>query len=141
MPSNLLPRTDGDPDGTAVSAVGGGPTYTWAELESRARRFAAGLSAEGLGTGDRWALMAHNRIEWTPMVLGNLRAGTRYVPVNWHLTVDEVAYLLDDSDSRFLVVDEVDADVGREAAAAVGLGEDRILVLGDEPGTTGRPKV
>ena len=135
MPSNLLPRTDGDPDGTAVGAVGDGPTYAWAELESRARRFAAGLSAEGLGTGDRWALMAHNRIEWTPMVLGNLRGGTRYVPVNWHLTVDEVAYLLDDSDSRFLIVDEVDADVGREAAAAAGLGEDRVLVLGDEPGT------
>ena len=135
MPSNLLPRTDGDPDGEAVVAVGGGPTYTWAVLEQRARRFAAGLAAEGLGTGERWALMAHNRIEWTPMVLGNLRAGTRYVPINWHLTVGEVAYLLEDSGCSLLVVDEVDAEVGREAAAAVGLAQDRVLVLGDAPGT------
>ncbi|MED6328853.1 MAG: AMP-binding protein [Actinomycetota bacterium] len=133
MPSNLLPRTEVDPDGTAVAAVGGGPTNSWAEVESRARRFAAGLVTEGLGVGDRWALMAHNRIEWTSMVLGNLRAGTLYVPINWHLVAEEVAYLLEDSCSRLLIVDETSADLGREAAAAVGLSEDRVLVLGDHP--------
>ncbi len=133
MPSNLLPRTDADPDGIAVSAVSGGATYSWAGLEERARRFAAALAAEGLGVGDRWALMAHNRIEWAPMVLGSMRAGTRYVPLNWHLTADEVAYLLEDSQSRLLVVDAVDAEVGREAAAMVGL--DRIVVLDEVPGT------
>ena len=99
MPNNLLPQTDGDPDGLAVASVGSNASYTWSGLESRARQFAAALAASGLSVGDRWAVMAHNRIEWTPMVLGNLRAGTRYVPINWHLTVEEVAYLLSDSGS------------------------------------------
>jgi long-chain acyl-CoA synthetase len=161
MPSNLLPNTETTPEAVAVSSADG--SYTWADLESRARRFAAGLVAEGLAVGDRWALLAQNRIEWTPMVLGNLRAGNRYVPCNWHLTADEVAYQLADSESRLLVVDTANEEVGREAAAAVGV--DRIIVIDteleawlatqadveppDEPaglvrnytsGTTGRPK-
>ena len=116
MPSNLLRQTGVEPDGLAVAAVGGGGFYTWDGVESRARRFAAALSAEGLEAGDRWAVMAHNRIEWTPLVLGNLRAGTRYVPINWHLTVEEVAYLLNDSQSRLLVVDSANAEVGQASA-------------------------
>ncbi len=132
MPSNLLTQTDQDPDGLAVASVGSDVTYTWGGLESRARRFAAALASEGLRPGERWALMAHNRIEWTPMVLGNLRAGTRYVPVNWHLTVDEIAYLLTDSGSRLLVVDAPSEVAGRAAAAAAGI--DRVVVLGPSPG-------
>ncbi len=132
MPSNLLLQTDRDPDGLAVASVGLDVFYTWDELESRARRFAAALAAEGLEAGDRWALMAHNRIEWTPMVLGSLRAGTRYVPINWHLTADEVAYLLTDSGSRLLVVDAVDAEVGHQAAALAGI--DRVVVIDPTPG-------
>lgn len=133
MPSNLLRRTNTEPDGLAVAAVGGGASYTWAGLESRARRFAAALAAEGLNSGDRWALMARNRIEWTPLVLGNLRAGTRYVPINWHLTVEEVAYLLADSQSQLLVVDAVHAEVGQAAANAVGI--KRVVVLDSMSGS------
>ncbi|MDG2428611.1 MAG: AMP-binding protein [Acidimicrobiales bacterium] len=132
MPSNLLRQTGVEPDGLAVAAVGGGGFYTWDGVESRARRFAAALSAEGLEAGDRWAVMAHNRIEWTPLVLGNLRAGTRYVPINWHLTVEEVAYLLNDSQSRLLVVDSANAEVGQAAAAVVGL--ERVITLDSVPG-------
>ncbi|GIT00031.1 MAG: acyl-CoA synthetase [Acidimicrobiales bacterium] len=132
MPSNLLPQTDGDPDGLAVASVGSDASYTWSGLESRARQFAAALAASGLSVGDRWAVIAHNRIEWTPMVLGNLRAGTRYVPINWHLTVEEVAYLLSDSGSRLLVVDTVGAEIGRAAASLVGI--ERVVVIGPRPG-------
>ena len=125
MPSNLLSATGFTPDSVAVSSATG--SYTWAGLESRARRFAACLAGEGLSAGDRWALLARNRIEWTPMILGNLRAGTLYVPCNWHLNIDEVAYQLADSACHLLVVDAADEEVGREAAAAAGV--TRIIVL------------
>ena len=46
MPSNLLPHTETTPEAVAVSSADG--SYTWADLESRARRFAAGLAAEGM---------------------------------------------------------------------------------------------
>ena len=161
MPTNLLPRTDTHPDEVGVASTEG--SYTWAGLESRARRFAAALAAEGLAAGDHWALLSHNRIEWTPLLIGNLRAGTRYVPCNWHLTASEVAYQLTDSASRLLVTDAANEDVAREAAAMAGVG--RVVVIDtelegwldahpdteppDDPagsvqnytsGTTGRPK-
>jgi hypothetical protein len=36
------------------------------------------------------------------MAIGNRRAGSRYVPLNWHLTVPELTELLVDSESRLL---------------------------------------
>ena len=128
MLTNLLPRTDDDPSGVGAASVDA--AYTWAEIESRARRFAAALAGAGLASGDRWALLAHNRIEWAPLVVGNLRAGTRYVPCNWHLTADEIAYLLTDSDSRLLLTDAANEAAGRAAASAAGV--DRVIVIDTE---------
>ena len=77
-----------------VAVISGDQELTGAQLESNARKIAHALSAWGLNTGDRWALLSHNRLEWTELFLGNTIAGTRYVPLNWHLTAPELEYLL-----------------------------------------------
>ena len=125
----LLPRTQSDPDGTAVITDEG--SLTWSELESRAVRVANGLKAAGLGVGDRWAILSANRLEWPELYLGNLLAGTKYVPMNWHLTVPELVYLLENSEATFMVVDEKNADNGRAAARERGIPDDRVVVIGD----------
>ena len=122
----VLPRTAQEPDSIAVQAEQG--SVSWAELEDRARRVAQGLRAEGVGEQEAWAILARNRLEWPELALGNARAGSRYVPVNYHLTVAEMAELLTDSASRLLVVGLDDADIGRRAAAAAGI--DKVIVLG-----------
>ncbi|MGB8859485.1 MAG: AMP-binding protein, partial [Ilumatobacteraceae bacterium] len=124
----ILPSTPEAPDDPAVSTLTS--SRTWAELERNARRVAQGLAANGLAPGDRWALLAHNRIEWPELFLGNVLAGTRYVPLNWHLTVPELEYLLENSGATFLVVDDANEANGRAAAHGVGISDDRIIVLG-----------
>ncbi len=124
----VLPRTEHEPDVVAVQTQDG--SVSWSELEERARRFAQGLRAEGVAEHDAWAVLARNRLEWAELALGNARAGSRYVPLNYHLTVPEMAELLTDSASKLLVVGLGDEAVGREAAAAVGI--DRVIVLGPE---------
>ena len=116
------------PDAEAVSAENG--SRTWRQLETNARRFAHALESLGLGIGDRWALLAHNRVEWPELALGNARAGTRYVPLNWHLAVPELEYLLQDSGATMLIVDPANEEKGRAAALAVGIAPERIFVLG-----------
>lgn len=118
-----------DPHGIAVIAPQG--TLTWAEVESRAHQVAHALRAEGLGTGSRWALLSDNRIEWPELFLGNVLSGAQYVPLNWHLTVPEIVYLLNNSSADFLIVDEKNEITGRAAAHEVGIPDSRIIVLGD----------
>jgi long-chain acyl-CoA synthetase len=128
QPEHLLPRTAVDPDGTAVTTDT--TELSWSELERRGRRLAQAIRAAGLDEGDAVAILSPNRIEWAELVLGNARAGTRYVPLNWHCTVPELAALLADSGAKLLVTDHAHAAAGREAAATSGVG--RVIELGEE---------
>jgi long-chain acyl-CoA synthetase len=159
QPATLIP--DVDPAATAVTAAGG--SLTWAELESRATRVANALERDGVEVGGHWAVLLHNRIEWPELIMGNARAGTRYVPLNWHLTPGELAELLIDSGARLIVTERSlhDAAVAAAEIASVSriitIGddyEDWLATAGDEPpterqvgtplmytgGTTGRSK-
>lgn len=101
---------------------------SWAELEASIRRLANGLAALGLRPGDKVAVLSHNRPEFIEVLLGNLRAGTWHVPLNWHLTVAEISYILKDSGSVVLITDESNADTARAAAADAGV--EHVLILG-----------
>ncbi|MBI4765359.1 MAG: AMP-binding protein [Deltaproteobacteria bacterium] len=128
--SDLLPSTIEQPEAEAVLAENG--RRTWRQLESNARRFAQALESLGLGIGDRWAFLAHNRVEWPELALGNMRAGTRYVPLNWHLTIPELVYLLQDSGANMLIVDPINEEKGRAAAHESEIHPSRIFVLGPD---------
>ncbi len=128
QPHCVLPRTQQDPDSVAVWTDDG--SVSWTVLEDRARRVAQGLRAEGVAEGDAWALLARNRLEWAELALGNARAGSRYVPLNYHLTVPEMVDLLMDSGSTLIIVGPDDEMSGREAASAVGI--ERVIVLGPD---------
>ena len=95
-------------------------SLTFEQLEDRSRRVANGLHARGVGSGQAYGILATNCVEWPELVLGNVRAHTRYVPLNWHLTAGEIAELLIDSGSRLLITDSEHAEVGREAAEIAG---------------------
>jgi long-chain acyl-CoA synthetase len=78
---------------------------SWADVEHRSRCLARALDGSGLGEGDVWGVLARDRVEWAEFGLGNARAGTRVVPLNWHLTATEIAALLDDSGCHLVVVE------------------------------------
>lgn len=122
----LFPEVETSPDQIALHSPAG--HRTWAQLEEAAARVANGLRALGLQEGDRVAVLARNRPEWVETQLGNLRAGTRLVPVNWHLTAAEAAFILADSGAQVLVTDPDDAEVAAEAAAQAGVAH--VLVAG-----------
>ena len=128
--TNILQSTNEIPDGVAVICED--QTLTWSQLETNARKIAHALTQWGLATGDRWALLSHNRIEWTELFLGNTIAGTRYVPLNWHLTAPELEYLLINSGATALIVDPDHAAIGIDAAVRVGIAPERIIVIGPQ---------
>ncbi|MGX7828139.1 class I adenylate-forming enzyme family protein [Actinokineospora sp. 24-640] len=68
--------------GDRAAFVRAGETLTFAELASRAARFARGLAAGGVRPGDRVALRMANCLEFPVAYYGTLLAGATFVPVN-----------------------------------------------------------
>jgi long-chain acyl-CoA synthetase len=143
-----------------LALTDGTRTRTWAELADRAVRGARLFQALGLGEGDHAALLMDNRAEAVELVHSAFLAGIWLTPVNRHLTADEVAYVLADSNAKVLIADDEHAPLARESAVPtqirVGAQLERALAeASDEPpsldgpaggtmlytsGTTGHPK-
>ncbi|TNF83172.1 MAG: acyl--CoA ligase [Gammaproteobacteria bacterium] len=101
---------------------------TWSEVDDVLNRAVNALLALDLGPDRRMAVFAENALETGLANLAGLLAGVSVVPVNFHLTAEEVAYILGDSDARVLFVDAITAERGVAAAQSnvhtvVGWGE------------------
>lgn len=91
---------------------------TFAELNDRTNRTARVLRALGVGAGDGVALLSPNRPEFAEVFFACQRIGARLTPINWHLTADEIAYIVDDSGAVALCADGELNDAARLAASA-----------------------
>ena len=69
--------------------------------------------------------MVSNRPEFAEVVAACQRSGLRLTAINWHLTADEAAYIVDDCEARVFVADARFADVATQAAS----GSPRAAVL------------
>ena len=68
-----------------------------AQMRQEVARFSAGLGALGLKKGDRVLLISENRPEWAFTDYATAFAGGILVPVYTSLTVEQLAYILDNS--------------------------------------------
>jgi long-chain acyl-CoA synthetase len=101
-------------------------TRSWAELEDRVRRLARALREEwNLAPGDHAATLMFNRVECVELMHAAIAAGVWLTPINWHLTAEEVAYVIKDSGARVVFCDEAH----RELAEACAPG--RVVRVGD----------
>jgi len=82
-----------------------GQDRTFGELNAQANRIACLLREAGLSPGDSVALVCTNRAEFCDVLLAALRTGLRCTPVNWHLTGDEIAYIVRDCEAKALFAD------------------------------------
>ncbi|MCP5266129.1 MAG: long-chain-fatty-acid--CoA ligase [Burkholderiaceae bacterium] len=75
------------------------------EVDATASRIANGLSARGLGRGDRIAALTRHTAECTALVLAANKIGAVCMPVNWRLAPPELEYILRDGRARVLFCD------------------------------------
>lgn len=104
------------PDRLAISSERGDRTFS--ELNAQANRLAELLRGAGLVPGDGVALLCVNRPEFVETVIACQRAGFRLTPVNWHLTADEVAYIVENCEAKAFVADARLAAAAIQAASA-----------------------
>ncbi|MBP1823326.1 AMP-binding protein [Mycobacterium sp. OAE908] len=96
-------------------------TLTWAQLDDVLNRAANALLDMDLGRDKRVAVYAENSAETVIAHLAAITVGVSTVPVNFHLTAAEVAYILRDSGAAALFVGPENAETGVKAATDVGV--------------------
>ncbi|MEU2080145.1 amino acid adenylation domain-containing protein, partial [Streptomyces sp. NPDC013489] len=135
-------QAEATPDAVAVTCEGVSLTYR--ELNGRADRLARLLTERGAGPERFVALRMPRTEELVVAVLGVLKSGAAYVPIDPAYPADRIAYVLEDARPVLTVTPEV---LVESESAVYGAGD-----LGVEPaaahpayviytsGSTGRPK-
>ena len=100
-----LVRRTAQNHGGVLATHDGDRSQTWAEFSERIARFAGGLHNLGVEAGDRVAILALNSDRYMEFMFGVPWAGAVFVPVNTRLAGPEIAYWLNDSGSKVLLVD------------------------------------
>jgi acyl-CoA synthetase (AMP-forming)/AMP-acid ligase II len=116
--------------------AGSGRTVTFKEYEERANRVAHLLRDAGLRRGDHISVFMENCPEMLEIEAAAERTGLYYTLVNSHLSSEEVAYIVTDSESRVLFGSVNKRDVV-ESAAENCPGLERMFMVGLE-GAAGR---
>ena len=127
---------------------------SYADLERAAASVAAALQAAGVVRGDRVAVAVPRSAGLVIAMLGVLRAGAAFVPVDVSYPADRIAYILADADCRALLRGDSDLPLALSlpvlkvdaAVAAAGrpqpveVAPDDLAYLIYTSGSTGRPK-
>jgi long-chain acyl-CoA synthetase len=106
-----------------VDAQGNRTTY--GELLASANRLAHGLRGLGLTTGDAVAILVPNEPLFLAILLATSQIGLYLIPINWHLSAPEIAYILGDCGAKVLIASPAFGDVARKAADAIEFPLDR----------------
>jgi long-chain acyl-CoA synthetase len=99
----------------AFIMAGSGEAVTYAELEARCNRLAHLLRNRGLNRLDHYAVFMENNSHYLEACGAGERSGLYYTCVNSYLTASELAYIVNNSESRILITSVAKLDVAREA--------------------------
>jgi long-chain acyl-CoA synthetase len=111
-----------------------GETVTYAELERRSNRLAHFLRASGLGRLDHYAIFMENNARYVECCSVGERAGLYYTCISSYLTPEELAYILDNSESKILITSTAKHDVALRAMAQCPRVERCLVVDGSGDG-------
>ena len=124
-------KTSFNPDKIALNYKGNSITY--GQLDQKALAYAAYLKKAGLQEGDKVVLSCLNSPEFLYSYFGTVRNGAVIVPINLLLTMEEIMYIVRDSEAKYMIIHPLilqKAKLPKEAVEkALGI---TLIVLGEE---------
>ena len=112
-----------------------GQRWSFADLSEDVDAVARGLIARGVAPGDKVALWMVNRPEWIAAAFAVIKIGAVLVPINTRFRTEDVAYVLDQSDSSTVILAERSGPV-----EYLGMLRE-LLPAGPAPASTRLPKL
>ena len=92
-----------------------GEAVTYTEYEARTNRLAHFLSSKGLKHRDHYAIFMENNSRYMESCAAGERSGLYYTCINSYLTAEELAYIVNNSESRILITSEAGRHVAKKA--------------------------
>ena len=142
---------DEDPDKVILYTEDG--DFTYSELNKKANRIAHALLKRGLKVEDRVMLMMRRNSDLIASVLGTVKAGGAFIPIDPNYPKHRIDQMLEDSDSQFVITNK---DVTYDGENGVHVSElleedddsnpdieltpDNLCFLIYTSGSTGKPK-
>ncbi|MEX1142467.1 MAG: long-chain fatty acid--CoA ligase [Thermoleophilaceae bacterium] len=143
--ADLLPRAAerfGDRDAIMLKEDGGWRTRSYAEVGRTVGELAKGLMSLGVEKGDKVAILANTRPEWSYYDFAALSAGATVVPIYQTNSPEECQYVLEDSGAKVVVVeDETQLAKVRQVRDSLPELEHAILMLGDADDALSTPEI
>ncbi|OPF82225.1 hypothetical protein VT50_0207645, partial [Streptomyces antioxidans] len=146
-------RVAESPDAVAVVGAGG-LEWSYGELGERSDRVAGALAARGVRRGDLVAVVLERSAELVAVLLGVVKAGAGFVPVDPAYPVERVGWMVEDAGPALVVCSEGTrglvpagveclvwgSSVEGVSAPVVSVGLDDVAYVIYTSGSTGRPK-
>jgi fatty-acyl-CoA synthase len=108
-----------------------GTVVTFDDLEARANLLAHFFRGAGMAEGDTVAILMENNEHIHAIMWAARRSGLYYVPVNTHLTVAEVAYIIDSSGAKAIIGSAALRNTCENLAGQLPGGPPDLLMLAD----------
>ncbi|QWF81842.1 non-ribosomal peptide synthetase [Amycolatopsis sp. CA-230715] len=127
----------------AVALVAGDWVWSYRELDVWSDRVAAGLVARGVGVGGRVAVVMERSPLLVATIIGVVKAGAAYVPVDPSYPGERIEFMLADAAPVMVLdgeVDETDEAGGSPVEVPVPVAPDAAVYVMYTSGSTGRPK-
>ncbi|CAN1567691.1 CaiC Acyl-CoA synthetases (AMP-forming)/AMP-acid ligases II [Sphingomonadaceae bacterium] len=86
-----------------VALIGDSARYSFAEINDRCDRLAAGLAAQGIGRGDAIGLYLYNAPAYLEAFIAACKLGAVPYNVNYRYRADELRYLFANADSAAII--------------------------------------
>ncbi len=115
--------------------------YTWAQMDRQVARWQAALEKDGLKAGDCVAVMMRNSPEWVIFDQAALGLGLVVVPLYTQDRPDNVAYILNNSGCRVLLLESMEQWQELSALSDQLGGLVRILISGAMPDSVDEPRL
>ncbi len=107
------------PDKPAVIMAESGRQMTYRELDASSRQLAVALADLGLAKGDVIAMVSDNAAECFTIYWAALRSGLYLTAVNFHLTAEEAAYIVNDCNAKVLFASGELGELAEQIRASV----------------------
>ena len=112
-----------------------GESVTYAELERKTNRLAHLLRTQGLKRFDHYAILMENNAHYIEACGAGARSGLYYTCINSYLKTDEVAYIVNNSQSQVLITSQARREVAMAALRDCPLV--KLCLVVDGPGDEG----
>ncbi len=104
-----------NPDRPAFIMASSGDIVTYRDYEARTNKLAHFMLQQGLQQRDHYAIFMENNAWYLESCGSGERTGLYYTCINSYLTAEELAYIINNSESKILITSDAKRSVAKEA--------------------------